>query len=503
MTCTLILQCFLLFSVGFAASSYLDVPRINFEGRFHADVATNNNERLNFLFSSVRKEDMLLDGKGSFNQLGTNTWKFVDCKVTSVVKEKGTILTTDDPVIGLPIVTNPNTASAKIVDIDVDDQLLSSVIYGMKLGINFNQFEPRPNSFIGDFKPAVIASDFWVRQAENPEAYYQQRIGTRIVSRIENVTFLGHISSDVLQSFQKDLKTEGVALSIRFALFNYSKNPSDNWFTYGNVVGSIGLSYPDESLQFPESRVMTFLGNPPIKVDPISKGCKNIKDWMHGAYFNIDFDKSRISIDMSNSFAIGIEGNICKLHKLYLGVTDSNSKITIIKEIPYMDETWYNKGAGILEVDLDSTIVSLVKNHEKVVVVSANTYFETDILSGQKYPMCHKSHIVSNNIKSLDRKSSCSSDSLCQFDVPCVYILLEETSCMVRPMDMFIQRMEKNQKEEIKLKMTYFGEKRSGKTIQLIDQSPNGEATEKDLTYKRKVDDYMYITYSDSSKKNS
>ncbi len=262
---------------------------------------------------------MLLDGRGSFNKNGANTWSFVDCKVTSVAYGIDNIKvdSEDDSLIGLPLVNNPNTAPAKLVDIDVDEQLLSSVIHGMKLGINYDSLNPKPNSFIGDFKPAVVASDWWDRQAKS-EAYFQQTIGTRVVSRIENVTWSKVESllpgSKALELLQEALTEEGTALSIRFTLFNYSKNPSDNWFTYGNVVGSIGISKKDDSLQFPESRVMEFLDNPPL--NHTDEDCRTIGDWMHGAYFDIDMEKSTISIDMSNSFAIGVQGKICKLFKL-------------------------------------------------------------------------------------------------------------------------------------------------------------------------------------------
>ncbi len=481
-------------------SSYLEFPRINFEGRFQADVATNNNERLNFLFASVSEDNMLYDRKGTFNPIGTNTWRFVDCAVTSVVYDEDTIQTSDDPVIGLPIVTNPSSALAKIVDIDVDDQLLSSVIYGMKLGINYDPFEPKPNSFIGDFKPAVIASDCWLRQAENREVYYQQRLGTRIVSKIENVIFSevkNSVKSKILDFFQQKIE-EGKDLSIRFTLFNYSKNPSDDWFTYGNVVGSIGIYNDGESLQFPESRVMTFLYNPPIKVDQNDQQCKNLNDWMHGAYFDVDIEKSVISIDMSNSFAIGIQGKICKLNKLYLGVTDSETELTsIIEEIPYTNEIWYNKNAGILDVHLNDALKLLIINHAKVVVVTTHTHFEDKISIEGKYPACRKARIFFSN-ESSDGTHWCSSDGPCES--ACVYTLLEETSCMVRPMDIFIERMEKNDNKAIKFKMNYFGKKRPGKTIQLKDTSQNDHATEKELAYKGKFYDHTFL-FSDSSKK--
>ena len=458
-----------------ATSSYLQFPRINFEGKFNPDVATNNNERLNFLFASISKEDMLLDGRGSFNKNGANTWSFVDCKVTSVAYGIDNIKvdSEDDSLIGLPLVNNPNTAPAKLVDIDVDEQLLSSVIHGMKLGINYDSLNPKPNSFIGDFKPAVVASDWWDRQAKS-EAYFQQTIGTRVVSRIENVTWSKVESllpgSKALELLQEALTEEGTALSIRFTLFNYSKNPSDNWFTYGNVVGSIGISKKDDSLQFPESRVMEFLDNPPL--NHTDEDCRTIGDWMHGAYFDIDMEKSTISIDMSNSFAIGVQGKICKLFKLYLGITEtegSDTKFKIIGEVPYQDETWYNKKAGIFDFKLDKTQIDLIQTHSKVVVVTT----EGEIEIGKSYESCYMLLHRETQFSPSSDNDSCA----------CVYRLLEETACMIRPMDIFVNRMEKHNTADIRLKMNYFGEKRPGRTIKLHDTSPNGRTSETAISY--------------------
>ena len=187
-------------------ASYLQTPRINFEGGFRADVNTINNNDLNYLLSIIPDKHAPVVGD-NWNPQGTNTWIMIDCIVTSVVytDENGDTQlldsSNDDSVIGLPLVNNPERAFAKLVDVDPDQQQ-SSTIYGMDLGINWTPRNgiDQTDAFIGDFVPAVITRDIWVRQIRDSQESLHQPRASHSVSRIENVTWSTTLNSNTLKT---------------------------------------------------------------------------------------------------------------------------------------------------------------------------------------------------------------------------------------------------------------------------------------------------------------
>ena len=312
------------------AASYLQTPRVNFKGRFRADVATINNLNANYLLSAIDQEAHI---DNSWNPRGTGTWEMIDCVVTSVVytNDNGEIVeANEDSVIDLPLVSNPETAFAKLVDVDPDQQA-SSTIYGMSFGINWdpiaskNDKTDQNDAFIGDFQPAVITRDLWTRQMVNSDQSYQQPAASHGISRLENIVWSDNIQSEVLMQF-KEAKTP---LSIMFSVYNYTRPPTEDLFTYGNLVGSIGIADEEESLSFPEDRVMFPSADYRKVVEkfPLADGnpCKGTKDWMSTTYF--DVEDSTMTVDFSNSFKIDIQGNICHFYPLYVGISYSNTQV--------------------------------------------------------------------------------------------------------------------------------------------------------------------------------
>ena len=450
------------------AGSFLQVPRINFVGRFRANVATINNNKLNYLIAAMDVDAM----KVSWNPLGTNTFELVDCEITSVVYLKDGETVTDnfdtsdrDSAIGLPLVNNPERAFAKIVSVDSQEELPSSSIYGMDLGVNWSPNKKlQENAFIGDFHPTAISRDVWDRQAPSGDPF-QQTAASHAVSRIENIKWGATVTSKALKQLKEQTKNN--ALSINFAMFNFTRPPTENWFTFGNIVGSIGIAEPDESLAFPENRLMVPTGE--MLSLPIPKGgpCENATELLTDTYF--DVVESKMTIDFSNSLAIGIHGELCQLYPLYVGIYDNNGigpKIDIIGEIPYMEKNWYTSTAGIQEYSLSKHHQKLIDDNLKVVIVASivEQGFSHGKLNGDdhQYQVCDK-----------DTSSE-----------KCVTVLLEEVPCLVRPMEYTIHRMEMGEQASVQFKVRHFGHTpKESTTVQLFDNSPNSPAKESDLAY--------------------
>ena len=69
-----------------------------------------------------------------------------------------------DPIVGLPIFNSDILTSGKLVDLDVDDQLIKGEIWGMYTGLNWSKpNDVQHNAFQGYLQPANIAQDVWQR----------------------------------------------------------------------------------------------------------------------------------------------------------------------------------------------------------------------------------------------------------------------------------------------------------------------------------------------------
>ena len=462
-------------------ASYLQTPRINFAGRFRADVNTINNMELNYLLSTMPDEHAPVDD--DWNPQGTNTWIMLDCFVTSVVytDESGDTKTfytsNEDSVIGLPLVNNPERAFAKLVDVDPDQQQ-SSTVYGMDLGVNWSprKGKDQTNAFIGDFVPAVITRDIWVRQIRNLSERLQQPMASHSISRLENVTWSTTLNSDVL----KMLRQSNRDLSIMFSVYNYTRPPTEPLFTYGNLVGSIGIAEEGESLSFPENRVMFPLTETLIPPLPANNPCKDTPDWMYSTYF--DVQDSKMTVDFSNSFKIDLQGNICHFYPFYVGIAinkpqlsgkDKITEVEVIGEIPYMEESWFNETAGISEFTLSESQQNAIGNSKVVVVMLYDPsegvpLSKPKLIDGSIYPICD----LLSHSKTLNNAQTCA------------YIILEESPCLVRPLDYQVHRMEETDEVNIAFKVKHYGQiPNDAMTIKLIDMSTTKVKRPDDLDY--------------------
>ena len=171
--------------------SYLSCPRIHFSGSFQADVSTVNNNPQNY------RDGVNLTGNLSWNPLGTGEFRLFDTNVTSVVYINGTT-SNSDPIVGLPIFNSDILTSGKLVDLDVDAQLIKGEVWGMYAGLNWSKPSVvQHNAFQGYLQPANLAQNVWQRAICN-------------CIQTEGIIFGGncnHNMSSVLKSVQDDAKS--------------------------------------------------------------------------------------------------------------------------------------------------------------------------------------------------------------------------------------------------------------------------------------------------------
>lgn len=128
--------------------SYLDIPRIHFAGRFFTDPSTVNNDPTHY-------ETSVTEPSPWQNPDGQHRFQLRNCQITSAVGPSGFVY--NDTVIGCDFDTTdqPNLSPghsnpAKIVDIDVYQQAVST-IYGMQVKITVED-----SIIIGMVDPATL-----------------------------------------------------------------------------------------------------------------------------------------------------------------------------------------------------------------------------------------------------------------------------------------------------------------------------------------------------------
>src|SRR5271169_6964603 len=120
--------------------SYLNSLRLHFAGKFQAAPSTVNNDPLHFNNATFQpsfqqpstgnKPDQL---NGWWNPSGDAAWRLIGCSVTSGYMSNGPVPNTD-PVLACLIADSDRTVSAKLVDLDPEQQTVSEV-WGMQIRI--------------------------------------------------------------------------------------------------------------------------------------------------------------------------------------------------------------------------------------------------------------------------------------------------------------------------------------------------------------------------------
>ena len=349
----------LVFSTGVTEASYLDRPRFHFSGKFQADPNTINNEKKNFLPDSVPSPH--------WNPNGTGDFRFYDTRVTSVTYLDGTH-SQNDPIVGLPILNTAAHTAGKIVDLDVEIQLNKSQLWGYHASLNWRKPGPEQyNGFTGHITPSCLANNVWRRGICFEYKGIQTHLYSSVLkSVLTDVTWADNIDSPLLKQLRST--TMPRHLSIRIVLYFYvNNNHSTTDFTFGNMQGTIGPAFPDESIQFPEKRKLSYqeVNQPPPSLFPHLTQCQDCKHgevraWVYDVPFNIIQVKSdtmnenslrtKLVADFGNAITMDRYQNLLNLGTLALGVYNRRQHcVENLGFIDYQQENWLQATAGIQE----------------------------------------------------------------------------------------------------------------------------------------------------------
>ena len=402
----------------------MDLPRITFAGRFRADVSTVNNDPKNYNYQFTKSLNL------SWGPNGTGEISFFECIITSVTYQNGTTSYTD-PLVNKLILINPRGSPPKLVDLDPEAQMKSQ-IFGMRFGISQGN---NKIAFLGDWQPSIIAQDLWTRvsclsESDLHPPELSHWLGSKGTTRITNVLWGNTSFSEALKQLYNNGITKELSIGQNYLFYTrtYSEYLQHN-FTLGYVVGTIGVGETNEPLNFGGERLMTFedVNQTNIAFNPELKCNNSYAIKMYKAPFVVNGNKQRLTVDFGNSIAMDKFASIRNISMLYLGILTSDGCIKIIASIPYLEEGWLQRTAGVVDFDLDVTDMNILANSELVVVRSTDS-------SGL--------NVCSNTL---------------EYGFSHVQILLKETAFYVRPQDNYVLRLTNGQSQSVKLYVTYFG----------------------------------------------
>lgn len=322
--------------------SYLGFPRLHFSGRFQANPSTVNNDPAHFNDATFRPHDQL-PGPGAtngwWNPRGTGSWTIGGCAVRSVCYRDQSFC--DDPnvdaVVGMGLHAAEARVSAKLVDLDPEQQMVSE-IWGLQL--NLGELDG-VNGFRGGFE-VIGFSDIWVRfPAGQPDSFFS----AVYQSIISGVRWSERVDSRFLRELARGGKMP-TRLSIKFTVDGYNDDRASPDFTWGRIVGVIGPYQEEEPKHFVAGRLLRSLTNQPLNDAP----------------FVVDAERGTLLVDLGNSMPTTMPGGpLQDIGPLCLAICPPGGQPEVIGPLPYLSAGWYEQRAGIQSFALTDAQLAVVQ----------------------------------------------------------------------------------------------------------------------------------------------
>jgi hypothetical protein len=308
--------------------SYLHAVRLHFAGTFRANPSTVNNDVRHYNSPTFKERyQTIQDAKtGWWNPRGASAWRFSECRVTKVCYADGTTASSPsaDPILRMSVQEAQDRPSAKIVDLDPEQQFVSQI-----WGLQINVTDGSHTAIRGEFLPTSFSDMWWVRRAP----WFQSLIAPVKIDNAIHSRFL----SELL-----DLTNEE-SLSIKFVVDRYSARG----FTYGRVYGTIGPYLASEPRHVVAGRYLRPLSNDP-------------SDAANSVYYipaMVDRKLRTVRMDLGNAF-LTREDDASNIGALYGGYIDGQAGFTSLGRILYRPSQdypadglpWYDRTAGIVDL---------------------------------------------------------------------------------------------------------------------------------------------------------
>lgn len=353
--------------------SYLNVPRIHFSGRFFTDPSTVNNDPQHYNPDCTNPSPWQ-------EPMGQHRFQFQNCLVKSVLTSDGYAKT--DSLIGSSIISTDNPSAAKIVDLDVYQQGVST-IYGLEIQIKL----PDGSSITGTLDPTAL-NDVWFnsvlpKRSWNPSDYTMDSFGGDMnacgyfqsIIRVKQKDWSENNSSALQQLKKITVFSDGeYLLSVKFTLDGYENVPEDAKFRTGRVTGSIGPYFQNEPKHNPGKQWLF-----PREFD-------TDQPWNWPSFFNspyaVDPNREKIILDLSNSICRkNAGGPPVDLGTLTAMATLPGQPSVSLGTVDY-SEFAYDNNAHITELDLNPNQLEAALKGSVSLVISREDLGPKVVLSG-------------------------------------------------------------------------------------------------------------------------
>lgn len=365
------------------------------------------------------------------------------------------MLSEEDQIVNASLQSNLNSTSAKLVDLDTDAQM-KSTIYGMDLAITWPTSSesggiPVRVAFQADWVRSVIVHDMWRRLL----CVCDGNLSANGITRLENVVWNDLRDSLVLQQLRNASELVGKNLSVRISHYFYVSSVEQGNYTIGNVIGTIGVAKPGEPLNFGGERIMSFHNLPFVNfsLSPNDSCHQSVEEgtqyyWANKAPFQTKKlgDRCILSVDLANALSMDHNTELRNIGQLHFAVLfPSMSCVEIIGEkIYYLEEGFLTRKSGIVDLTLQRDQFERL-NSSKLLLVQ----LENNSTQSASYEVCE----TFPSLKQSDH----------------VQCLLEELEIFVRPLDYYLFRLQKNFTESVRVEfyVTEFGKRVGNMKVQL------------------------------------
>jgi len=324
--------------------SYLNAPRLHMSGQFFTDPSTVNNDPSHYEVDCTKPSPWQEPN-------GEHRFILKECYITSALDNNGIV--NSDEIIGAAVDSNLNGYPARIVDLDVYQQGVSTV-FGMSVTLTL----PDNTAITGVMDRAVLNSCWF--NAVLPtrgwdEDYGQDSFGGDMnacgvfhtIITFDAKNWPENTSSAVLNLLRgATLQQDGkIIVSFKFVVDGYENVPQNANYRHGRFIGTIGTFAATEPKYCPSGRWLT------------ARDLNDKKDpWYYPSFYSAPFivDKTRkvLVIDLGNSICRASAGgppvDLGTITAVLCGATGYEETLG---QVPY-SEFAYNNNAMVLEVPL-------------------------------------------------------------------------------------------------------------------------------------------------------
>jgi len=339
--------------------SYLHPVRLHFAGRFQANVSTVNNDPGHFDNAAFQASYQQMQSKeamnGWFNPEGDGAWRLMGCRVTSAWSAASIDQPlTSDPVLGLLVADADDATSAKLVDLDPEQQMVSTIF-----GLQIRLADPDGVSVLRSvFEPAPFI-DIWDRAVTS--AGGDAVAGAMYQSVLSDLQW-GDVSASPFLVELQQAAADGL-LSIKFNVDGINMKFTSPDFMSGRIVGTIGPATKAEPKHFVVGRQL-------MATEAQTSQMFTPNGSVNFCVATLDPIAATLTIDLGNALQTTTAGGpIADLGDLVVSVTPpapgnpfggTPVTLTTIEAADYTADSWYDTTAGIVVAQLSADQLTAV-----------------------------------------------------------------------------------------------------------------------------------------------